>query len=232
MIKQILEAVVQWVVLIAIRLPLTLLGLVVVPIALAVGTTTEGKGDTGPRPFTKYSTDKDWWWEGLHRVFWIWSNDRDGARGDKRGWWYDRAGYSFWSKYQWLALRNPVNNMRFVRGISVNMYEAEVELLAGQPVVDDHDDGNLFGWQWLCAQGPIFKYYTFYYISEEYPEWLTKVIPWFSERVFVFRIGHKIALKHNDEYSGMDIDGGTGSDHQRAWKGFTFRINPFLLYKE
>jgi hypothetical protein len=205
--KAILEATIQWTLLIAIRLPLTLLGFIVVPIALQskLGSAEESR-ITGFDPnFTQHNTNRRWWHVGLPRWAWIWSNDRDGAKGDKRGWW-DANGIvkggsdKFLNQYWWLAFRNPVNNMRFTRFFSVNMQEATVHKVAGQALV--HEKKGIYGWQILIAEGPHVHYYSFYMVQ-----------PWIT-----IRIGHKIELWHNDtDWS---------QDPQKAWKGFTFRIKP------
>lgn len=39
---------------------------------------------------------------------WLWWNDDDGAG----------PGTSWWSKYCWLALRNPVDNLKHVKGVA------------------------------------------------------------------------------------------------------------------
>lgn len=39
---------------------------------------------------------------------WLWFNDEDGF-GPKRG---------FWNEFNWLAIRNSCNNLRYVRGVS------------------------------------------------------------------------------------------------------------------
>lgn len=48
---------------------------------------------------------------------WVWSNDEDGVYPG----WYHRINYS-WSIarviFTWTAVRNPCNNLRFVRGVS------------------------------------------------------------------------------------------------------------------
>lgn len=48
---------------------------------------------------------------------WLWANDEDGTYPT----WYARINPT-WSKsrveFVWTALRNPVNNLRFVRGVS------------------------------------------------------------------------------------------------------------------
>jgi hypothetical protein len=43
----------------------------------------------------------------LARFTWLWWNDDDGA-----------VGHTWWQQYVWLAWRNPVANLRRVRGVS------------------------------------------------------------------------------------------------------------------
>lgn len=44
------------------------------------------------------------------KLFWLWSNDEDGV---------DPPGYGTrWKMFVWTALRNSVNNLRFVPGVS------------------------------------------------------------------------------------------------------------------
>src|SRR5690606_23980281 len=54
---------------------------------------------------------------------WLWGNEEDGVNGPM--WWAERTrAYDggrlrlAWSAYRWSALRNPVNNLRFVPGIN------------------------------------------------------------------------------------------------------------------
>ena len=122
----------QWLFILLIRIPLILIGLFIVPIGICFN-----KVDySSARRFTKYNTDRKWVLVTLPDWLWIWSNDEDGALGDKRGWWDAncKSGYSrdFLSKYVWLALRNPVNNMRFVKGISCRVSDCVVTKVYGQ----------------------------------------------------------------------------------------------------
>lgn len=194
-----LEALSQWLVLGIARAILWVVGIFVVPIAL---------------PFSR----EVFTYRGLIEILpdwaWIWSNDRDGALGDIRGWWEDNCVFwggpnNFLNRWWWLAFRNPVNNMRFIRLISVNMREAKTILLAGQPLV--HDSQHIYGWNFLKADGPKFHYYSFHWISK----------PWLKGHVAHFRIGHKIEMWHNG-YDWTD-------DPQKAWQGFTVS---FSLYKK
>lgn len=202
MIKDIVIALLNWSLILVIRIPATILGLVIVPIGLLFKVESNIN-----QPFSIYNTDRYWWHVGLPKLFYLWSNARDGLKGDKRGW-YDAHTYfknsdSFLSQWWWGAIRNPVNNMRFIRGISVNMTEAKVSKLAGQDFV--HDDKENYGWNFLKATGPKFSYYSFYYVGEANKE----------SKAWVFYIGHKILLRHNTE--------DWSQDPQKAWKGFTIR---------
>ena len=211
MIKGILYATIQWSIMVLIRLPLILLGLIVVPIALPFRR-TELRYKDG-QPFEH--VDLPGW-------AWLWSNERNGALGDQRGWWDANTPFgdsrSFMSMFWWLAIRNPVNNMRFTSAFSCNTEVTHVEVLAGNNVVDDGDDRRGFGWQFLrgTADGSGLKrYYCFRFVGFE----------WGSERVFDIELGHKIKLDHNEKYYHE-------GENQKAWKGFTFVINPFLKFKE
>lgn len=228
MIKSVAEAVAGWTFSLIIRIPLFILGLIVVPIGLCFPKVNEDSS----RPFTQHHTDRNWKHVGLPKAFWLWSNDRDGAMGDKRGWWFNRHGDTFYSRFRWMALRNPVNNMRFWDLTAINMYTTEVELLAGQSHVGEDDDGSGMGWHFVGAKGTKRKFYGFRYVSQEYPKWLVKIIPWLAERVFTIRIGAKLKVKYNEEFLTNEAEEASEDNYERAWKGFTFRINPFLKYKD
>ena len=81
----------SWIPLIAIKLALVLLGLIMVPICLA----TTGGDFTG--------------------IFWLWGNDKSKGVPD---WWLNNASNKWWTRYWprfwWYAVRNPVNNLRYV----------------------------------------------------------------------------------------------------------------------
>lgn len=74
----------SWIPLVAVHLVAILLGLIIVPVAIEVA------GEQS----------KNW-----PKVFWLWGNDEEGVPD----WWLQR-GSSFW----WYAIRNPVNNFRFL----------------------------------------------------------------------------------------------------------------------
>lgn len=48
-------------------------------------------------------------WKG-GKLTWLWSNDEDGIFGN--------GPITRWQAFYWSAIRNPCNNLRFVRGIS------------------------------------------------------------------------------------------------------------------
>ena len=201
-------AAIQWTIMLLIRVPLILLGLVVIPVALLYRHTEIKSEDGQLHEFTH-----------LPNWAWIWDNERDGATGDQAGRWHRMQMWgdsdTFMSMYWWLALRNPVNNMRFTSWLSCNTEEAAVKLLGGQYYVGDADDRSGFGWQFLKAEGKQFNYYCFRFVGCE----------WGDGRVLDVEFGHKIKVDHNMDYP-------KGGNNQKAWKGFTFVINPFLKFQE
>lgn len=85
--------------LICLDLPMTLLGLIVVPLALLF---------CGPES------------EHLPRWAWLWDNTETGINGDGDSTWGWRGPEhangresAFWWRFQWLALRNPANNWSY-----------------------------------------------------------------------------------------------------------------------
>lgn len=76
-----------------VRLPLILLGFIVVPIAYKF---REGNH------FPKWA--------------WIWDNKEDGIFGAT---WFNKGVLDFKTCYRWSAVRNPANNMRFMKLITV-----------------------------------------------------------------------------------------------------------------
>ena len=92
-----------------IGIPVTLAGLIVVPIALHFA-----KTDFYRTKFTQY----EGWWAMTSLPGWarFWDNPVDGAQGDQRGWWnnyclqhYGKPATAFWCMFQWLAVTNPAN---------------------------------------------------------------------------------------------------------------------------
>jgi hypothetical protein len=90
---------------------------------------------------------------------WVWGNEEDGVTGPD--WWLRRTkGSKAWLvAYRWSALRNPVNNLRFIRAIN--------------PVIDPKRvravrwDSGFFCWQGAFAgvmhfpviRGQVFRFW-------------------------------------------------------------------------
>lgn len=207
MIKAIFSAAIYWPLIFFLRLVFIFSGLFVVWMAL-------------PFRYTDESGTRDHAWDGWRLVrlpwwAWPWDNLRDGARGDTAGRYWLRDAPKWltgrnWKMWWWLAIRNPANNFsRFTRGLGCNVAEATVYLLAGQQYVAD--DPGSEGWQFVMADGPIFNYWGFYYVSR----WQV------FGKSLVIRLGHKIEPRHNTADWRDDPD--------KAWKGVTFRIGLKIL---
>lgn len=193
-----------------IGLPVTALGLLVVPVALLfrVPHPSTTQAFTDPRQVPGY-----WMLVTLRNWARWWSNEFDGALGDKRGWWntyclkvFKRECTSFLCMFWWLAIRNPANYWsRVVTGVDVS--RCVILHLAGAAVVDeDHP-----GWQVLAAvrdDGKVFPYFTW-------------VAPWGfkPDHCAYVRIGWKINLDHNNVLSTDRI--------QDRLKGSVFRGSPW-----
>lgn len=184
----------QWLFLIALRLVLIVAGLVVVPIALLFE--TSGTSVSDKRPIIV-----------LPKWAWLWSNDFDGATGDKRGWWDKHApfglgAYNFFSKFIWLAVRNPVNNLRRTDWFSCPVAQCYIDF-EGELIVEDRP--GMGGWQFVTAEHMRTEktWHGFYWVHE-----------WSRERALVVRLGFKIKPEHEDM-------------HREPPKGFTVRVNPW-----
>lgn len=205
MIAHVLVAGLQLVGLLFLRVLLILVGLIVVPFALPLRV-TQGP----PRPFTE--TAGDWLLVTLPGWAWLWSNDRDGAAGDKRGWWHVNApfglgAYHWLSMFWWLAIRNPANNARFTRLFGCPVTECDYRYW-GQEVVKDKPGQG--GWRFLLAthKAKGRRYYGLYWVRQ-----------WNDSRALVVQLGFKGEPSDwTEDYSG---------DLSRQWKGITFEVNPY-----
>lgn len=195
-------------------LPVTLVGLLVVAVALPFRKQhlETAKPFTDPKQITGT-------WMLVTLPSWAkpWDNVFDGAWGDKRGWWntycldtYDRPCSAFYSMWQWLAIRNPANYWsRVICGVDVS--RCIFTLLAGQEVVDeDHP-----GWHFIVAtddKGREFHSLEF-------------VLPWFFDKSHAVygRFGWKIKMSH----AGTPID----AREQDRIKGHVYRVSPFKSIK-
>ncbi|MCQ4270255.1 hypothetical protein NA655_04380 [Pseudomonas kuykendallii] len=227
--------------LLALRLLLIAVGLFVVPMALPWCNTNQSTRT----PFTEALGD--WLLITLPGWAWLWSNDRDGAAGDKRGWWHTHApfalgAYHWLSQLLWLAYRNPANNARFTRLMGCPVTECDMQFWGDETVEDDPGKG---GMRLLVAthRETARRYVGFYWVHE-WPslavwlgtrpalvaaisaaarwEWAMTFTTWLltpNLRALVVQIGFK------GEPSDWAED--YSADLLRQWKGFTFETNPF-----
>lgn len=186
----------NWLFLLLVRLVLIAAGLVVVPLALPFADWASSVDDN--RPITI-----------LPRWAWLWSNDFDGAMGDKRGWWDAHApfglGAQHWfSQFWWLAIRNPANNLRRTPLGSCPVSDCMIFWEGNRDVADKP---GRFGMQFVEAVHRLSgrKYHGFY--------WTKRLT---DTRCFVVRLGWKIQPSHEGE--------------EEPPKGFTFKINPWKGY--
>lgn len=191
-------------------LPVMLLGFVMVAIALPFR--IEHPETT--KPFTDPTQlPGDWMRVTLPRWALWWSNEFDGAWGDKRGWWntycmtnYKKLCTAFYSMWQWLAVRNPANYWaRVVTGVDVS--KCVITHLAGIPDADENNPG----WSFLVATerdtGKQFHLLQFWF-------------PWKNGTHGIWgRFGWKIEMKHNDVTSDARI--------QDRLKGSVYRVSPW-----
>lgn len=205
-----LFALVQWAVLAVVRLVLLLVGLPLVAVAILFAVPGYSLSD-GRRI------------DDLPRWAWLWGNAFDGLDGDKRLWWaancdalvlfgllplLRRLGLplaplpvtSWLARWWWAAVRNPVNNMRLVPGVSCPVSECAIDYL-GQYTVEDKPGKG--GWQFVRAvrRGGVSRWYGFYFVRERS-----------ATTGAVVRLGFKIKPEHE------------GS--QEPAKGMTFKVNP------
>lgn len=99
------QAWILFTVLFAFRVVFVVLGLFLIPIAYIVR-----KGERFRKPF------------------WLWSNDEDGIFGPH---WFNQGVKNFKTCYQWSAIRNPANNMRYTRFFSVHHDDVRTHIIKG-----------------------------------------------------------------------------------------------------
>lgn len=205
MTLHIVRAALQWLLFLPLRVILILLGLLVVPLALPF---LDIKN-----PPVAFTEAPGYWGLGtLPKWAWLWSNDRDGALGDKRGWWHLNApfglgAYHWFSQFWWLAIRNPANNMRFTPWFSCPLTECNYEYWGDEVVKDRPGQG---GRRLLLATHKTTgrRYYGFYGVWQ-----------WSAARALVIQLGFKPEPSDwQEDYS---------RDASRQWKGLTFELNPW-----
>lgn len=192
--------------LIALRFLLIAAGFVVVPLALPFRSVDESSA----KPYREHAGT--WKMVTLPRWAWLWSNDRDGAMGDERGWWHVNGPFGlpsehWFSMLVWLAFRNPANNARFTRFMGCPVTECTYDYVGDEVVKDKPGMG---GWRFLVATHKVTgrRYFGFYGVKT-----------WSNKRALVVQIGFKGEPSDwHEDYAG---------DESRQWKGLTCEINPW-----
>lgn len=185
------KALIQWGFLLVTNLVTDVIGLFVV--AIAIPFRVSGVSGSDGRPIVN-----------LPRWAWLFGNDYDGLLGDKRGWWAANTplGWpvdSFWAMWWWAAVRNPVNNMRFVKLWQAPVVGSTITYKGDFFVRDS--PGNA-GWQFVKTENGGQRWYGFYLVHQ-----------WSDTRAFVIRMGFKV----------QPDDAGTDSEPL----GMTTKINPY-----
>lgn len=141
----ILASLILWPAYVAVALLLQLVGLVILLPLAALNWWQAGESHIWPE--RKHPLNIDYWCPPvpyLHWLFWLWGNEEDGVTGPE--WWKVRTGVASpfrlvapwhvqaWSAYRWSALRNPVNNMRFVPWINPVIEPAGIRSRTWNPI--------------------------------------------------------------------------------------------------
>lgn len=222
--------VLQLVVLLPLRVVFILAGFVVVPLALPFRTLHGGTG----KPFSQASGT--WYLVTLPRWAWPWSNDRDGALGDLRGWWHTNApfglgAYHWFSMLVWLAFRNPANNLRFTRLFGCPVTRTSCTWWGSEEVEDDPGKGGV---RFLMAAAGLARFYGLYWVREYgMPAWVLSAALWLEIRFprldgLLDELSAPRALVVQLGFKGEPSDWleDYSDDPSREFKGFTFEINP------
>lgn len=188
-------------------IPVTLLGLLVVWLALR-NTRDEGQ----EQPFSQHPEHGSWRLLRLPKLALLWDNKYDGMLGDKRGWWanycltqYDRPHTDRYCMWQWAAVRNPANYWsRVICGVDVS--RCDFTLLAGTERNDDETPGFTFLVATDRETGKQWHYFGF-------------ALPWWFSKTHIIqgRFGWKLKMDH----------AGTAPDarEQDRIKGHVFRAS-------
>lgn len=160
--------------------------------------------------------------------YWLWSNDRDGLAGDKRGWWATEKckgnPYTFWAMYQWAALRNPVNNLRFTSLCGCKTWLCDFSTYGSNITAGDDKDGA--GWQFTI--GKVIDGYRCYF---GFTAWIP--YPFWKDHGCLIKFGNKIDGRTEDETNLLFLSIGSPKKKFNEWeklefiKGCAFYINPF-----
>ena len=184
-------------------IPITLLGLIVVAIALPF----RKEYPETRKPFLQYPGE----WMLVRLPSWalLWDNPHDGAWGDRRGWWDNECGgcSKFINMYNWMAIRNPANYWsRRVTGVDVS--RCEIVKLGGKDVIEE--EPGMKEWQFLVAIRDDGTKFHRFWLSWAFGD---------GNHAIMIDIGWKIKLAHN----AITPD----ADENDRIKGSVFTLSPY-----
>lgn len=163
MIWRLLYAIPTWILFIILWIPLVLIGHIVIPILLWIGLRLEAKSKFKIWPWVHTSSAYNHLYQGFPWLFYIWANEGDGIYPPE----YERR-YPQWSQFRlawtWLAVRNPVNNLRFVPGFSCKIDPKRVRFVGSLRSKNPslYDAKNIAYWYFAWC-GPYSCYRRQYY---------------------------------------------------------------------
>jgi hypothetical protein len=193
-------------VLFALCVPLTVVGLLVVPLALLFPDDSR-KAET-------YKTDgvNVWWLRRLPRLASWWDNPYDGFLGDDSFRWAGRdvpfgwLNTDFLAQCWWGAVRNPLHRFKSFL-ITCDVRRCAFQLLAGQPFVRDRADATGFQFARALRDDGV-PFYRLYWVWK-WPG---------CARAAIVEIGHEFRADHfGADYTERPF---------KALKGFAFLIHP------
>jgi hypothetical protein len=197
----------------AVSLPLSLLGLFLVPIGIL-------RPDDSKKAETFVIVNGKEWWLRTFKDKWLkwWDNPIDGTFGDDNLRWGGRdidfgvSHMSFLGQYMWCAIRNPLHYFKqFI--MCCDIRNCVYEHLIGSLYVRDNLGGR--GFQLARAKNTkgFFNYYRLYWVAK-WP---------FCNRGVIVEMGYEFRKDHWDlNYEGSEY---------KNYKGFAWIISPFKLLR-
>ena len=119
-----------------IAFPLQLIGLIAVPIGLLLPTVTRPSRKYAGRTITAFRSP----------LLWLFGNEEDGLAP---AWyvWANKGRDTFWVRFKWLALRNPVGNLRFVPWINPKIVPSRIRFVGADREPPRGTAGWFYVWQ-------------------------------------------------------------------------------------
>lgn len=149
MIWRIPVSVILWLARLAVFLPLAIIGIPIVCILARAGWCEPIFSARFNRTVLQWRTR----W-----LFWLYSNCEDGIDGLRGGdpaqqWWADKTRGMTSQKriFKWSALRNPVNNLRYVPFINPKFHSDRIRFVGLDHEMQDGEGGWFFIWQGLYS---------------------------------------------------------------------------------